>query len=658
MIKRLRLLLLEDNLDDAALMQHELEQAGFAVEARRVETREAFTAHLTSEIDLILSDHDLPEFDALQALALLKKQNLDIPFIIVSGTIREELAIEAMKRGAADYLLKDRLTRLGAAVERALEERQLRQEKQQAHHALKRSEAHFRTLIENALDIITVLDEETTIRYESPSVKRILGYEPEEMIGLQVLDFVHPDDVPTVLEAMAEALAKQGVPHTTTCRFRHKDGSWRMLGAIGQIVVDDEENLRIIVNSRDITEQEQTRKASIEAKEKAEEMNRLKDAFLANMSHEIRTPLAAIIGFADLVAAKVAEPQRRPIHQIRISGQRLLNTLNSVLDLSMLEAGTLTLDRDVLDVAAEVQQTVRVLHPLAREKGLDVQVQLPASKVEALLDRTCLGRILNNLVGNAIKFTEQGGVTIVVRAAAEQVEIAVRDTGIGISEAFVPRLFEAFKQESTGLARSYEGTGLGLAITNKLVELMEGEITVESRKGAGSRFTVAFPRLVAQPEASTKTPDDGGLLASGKRLPWPTRVLAVDDNPAMLYLLERFLEEVLEVPEVDAAGDEETALALARLHRYDVMLLDINLGVIRTGVDVLHELRQLPAYATVPAVAVTAYALPGDRERFLEAGFDAYLGKPFTEEELRQVLIEVLPTQNSDRPYPSLKSVG
>ena len=136
------------------------------------------------------------------------------------------------------------------------------------------------------------------------------------------------------------------------------------------------------------------------------------------------------------------------------------------------------------------------------------------------------------------------------------------------------------------------------------------------------------------------------------------RVLAMDDNPAMLYLLERFLDEVPEVNEVDTAEDEETALALTRRHRYDVVLLDINLGGIRTGVDVLHELRQVPEYAAVPAVAVTAYALPGDRERFLEAGFDAYLGKPFTEEQLREVLIAVLPAQNSGRPYPSVKSVG
>lgn len=656
MTQHLRVLLLEDNADDAALIQHTLEQAGFAVQARRVETRDAYLTHLTSEIDLILSDHHLPAFDALQALALLKEQDLDVPFIIVSGAIREELAVEAMKRGAADYLLKDRLTRLGAAVERALEKRRLRQEKQQTHRALKRSEAYFRSLIENALDLITVLDEAMTIRYESPSIERILGYESDELIGLKVLDFMHPDDVPVVLETMAEVLAKQGVPQTLTCRFRHRDGSWRILGAIGQVVVDDEENLRIIVNSRDITEQEQARIALIEAKEKAEEMNRLKNAFLTNISHEIRTPLAAILGFSDLVATEVPQSQRQSIQQIRISGERLLNTLNSVLDLSMLEAGTLALDREVLDVPAEVRQTVQLLQPLARKKGLDLHVQLPASKVEALLDRACLDRILNNLIGNAIKFTEQGRVTVTVRTVEERLDIEVSDTGIGISEAFMPRLFEAFKQESTGLARSHEGTGLGLTITKKLVSLMEGEITVESQKDAGSRFTVAFPRSIVQQEASTEGLD-GGWHPPVEHSQRHARVLALDDNLALLYLLERFLEAMPEVNEVDTAEDEKTALALARRQRYDIVLLDINLGVIRTGVDVLHALRQLPAYATVPAVAVTAYALPGDRERFLEAGFDAYLGKPFTEEQLRKVLLQMLPTQANDKVYQSVKSV-
>ena len=532
MVTPLHVLILEDTPDDVVLMLHELEQTGFDPAWHCVETEAAYLDHLDQDWEVILADYTLTQFDALRALALLKEREHDVPFIVVTGSISEEAAVECMKRGASDYLLKDRLARLGPAVQHALEEKRIRDEKRQAEEAL------------------------------------------------------------------------------------------------------------------------------VQARDEAEEMNRLKDAFLANMSHEIRTPLTAIIGFADLAAAKAAESQRGHIRQIKTSSYRLLNTLNSVLDLSMLEAGTLTLNRDVLDVAAEVQQTVQLLHTLARDKGLDVQVQLPASKVEALLDRACLGRILNNLVGNAIKFTERGEVTVAVHARAEQVEIVVSDTGIGISEAFMPRLFEAFKQESTGLARSHEGTGLGLAITKKLVSLMEGEITVESRKSEGSRFTVAFPRLITQPEASTKTPDDGGLFASGKRLPWPTRVLTVDDNPAMLYLLERFLEEVLEVQEVGAAGDEETALALARLHRYDVVLLDINLGVIRTGVDVLHELRQVPEYATIPAVAVTAYALPGDRERFLEAGFDAYLGKPFTEEELRQVLIEVLLAQDRGRPHQSMESVG
>ena len=495
-----------------------------------------------------------------------------------------------------------------------------------------------------------------TILYESPSIERILGYESDELIGLKVLDFMHPDDVPMVLETMAEVLAKQGVPHTMTCRFRHHDGSWRILGAIGQVVVDDEENLRIIVNSRDITEQEQARIALIEAKEKAEEMNRLKNAFLTNISHEIRTPLAAILGFADLVATEVPEPQRQSIQQIRISGERLLNTLNSVLDLSMLEAGTLALNREVLDVPAEVRQTVQLLQPLARKKGLDLHVQLPVSKAEALLDRACLGRTLNNLIGNAIKFTEQGRVTVTVRTVEERLEIEVSDTGIGISEAFMPRLFEAFKQESTGLARSHEGTGLGLTITKKLVSLMEGEITVESQKNAGSRFTVAFPRSIVQQDASTEGLD-GGWHPPVEHSQQHARVLALDDNLALLYLLERFLEAMPEVNEVDTAEDEKTALALARRQRYDIVLLDINLGVIRTGVDVLHTLRQLPAYATVPAVAVTAYALPGDRERFLEAGFDAYLGKPFTEEQLRKVLLQMLPAQANDKVYQSVKSV-
>jgi len=384
-----------------------------------------------------------------------------------------------------------------------------------------------------------------------------------------------------------------------------------------------------------------------EAKEHAEEMSRLKSAFLANMSHEFRTPLAGIIGFTTLMADEASDEQREFIHLIEQSGQRLLNTLNAILDLSMLEAGSMEADHEVLDVAEEVRRKVALLRPLAKEKGLALKVHTPAEVVPALLDRSLLERILNNLVDNAIKFTEQGEVIVEVQPVDGQVEIRVRDTGIGIGADFLPGLFEAFRQESTGAGRLYEGTGLGLTITKKLLDFLGGTITVESKKDRGSTFTVSFPLRVATIAPRVPAPP-AHEPAPGERLRASVRALALDDNEAMLYLLERYLEDY--DVEVDTAMDEETTLTLARQHQYDVVLLDINLGHPRDGVDVMRKLRTLPGYQRVPMLAVTAYAMPGDRERFLAAGFDEYLGKPFTQEQLHKMLNQVLSSQDSKTP--------
>ena len=657
----LRVLILEDVPDDAELMLLELREAGFDPTWHRVDIEAAYLDHLDQDWDVILADYTLTQFDALGALEVLKERGLDIPFIVVTGSISEEAAVACMKRGASDYLLKDRLARLGPAVQNALEEKQVREARRQAEDQLLLQT----TALEAAANGVVITDREGTILWVNPAFTDLTGYSAREAIGQNPRLLKSDRQDHAFYQDLWETILSGRVWQGELIN-RARDGRlYPEEMTITPLKGSDGEITHFIAIKQDITARKQYEEALIQARDEAEEMNRLKDAFLANMSHDIRTPLSAIIGFADLIAMEVPESHRRHIHQIKTSGKRLLNTLNSVLDLSMLEAGTLELHLEVLDVVAEVQQIVQLLPPVARGKGLDLQMQFPASKVEAMLDRACLDRILTNLIGNAINFTERGEVTLVVRARAEQVEIEVSDTGIGISEAFMPYLFEAFKQESTGLTRSHEGTGLGLTITKQLIALMEGEITVESRKGEGSRFTVTFPRLATQPEAATKAPEAATKAPeaaprhpAGKHSLWPARVLAVDDNPAMLYLLERFLEEMPEASEVDTAEDEESALALARRQRYDVVLLDINLGVIRTGVDVLQALRQLPEYAMVPAVAVTAYALPGDRERFLEAGFDAYLSKPFTEEQLRQVLIAVLLAQDSDRPHQSVKSVG
>ena len=374
-----------------------------------------------------------------------------------------------------------------------------------------------------------------------------------------------------------------------------------------------------------------------EAREKMEELLKLKSAFLNNMSHELRTPLTGILGFAEILTEEIADERREFAERIVTSGVRLQDTLNSILDLAQLEGGSLELSSVRVDVGAEVRASASTYRHAAERKGLDFRIRTPESPAEAYLDRASLYRVTKSLIDNAIKFTMTGAVTIDVTADESRVYIHVHDTGIGISEAFIPHMFAEFRQESMGTARSYEGSGLGLSITKRLVELMGGCISVDSRRDEGSTFSVSFPRAVQSPLELSSSGYRQDPDAAESRL--VNRILVLDDNVDTLTLTHHQLRDRFHV---ETVADVDAALSTARCTRFDALVLDITLGGSQDGVDVLHALRELDTYRNVPVVALTAHAMPADRDRFLRAGFDAYLSKPFTKQEITETLERLL----------------
>jgi PAS domain S-box-containing protein len=368
-------------------------------------------------------------------------------------------------------------------------------ERQHAEEQLRAAEAQFRGLVEQSLVGIYIIQDGRFV-YANPALAESLGYATEALMGdVPVEDVVYDDDWPLVRDNLQKRYRGDIQEIKYSFRIRRLDGTLRTVEVHGARTEHDGEPA-VIGTLLDVTDRMKHEQQLVAAKEQAEEMNRLKSAFLANMSHEIRTPLTSIIGFADLIASS-PESAAEFAGLIQRSGERLLWTLNSVLDLAQLEAGALKLTTGRIDLHAEVREVMDQFRPQAQRKGIALRLDLPDDPVYGWVDRAAVARVTTNLVSNAVKFTDDGFVAATLRPDGDVVELRVTDTGIGIGADFLKKVFDEFRQESTGAGRTHEGSGLGLTITRRLVELMDGSITVESTPGEGTTFTVRLPRAQA-----------------------------------------------------------------------------------------------------------------------------------------------------------------
>ena len=391
----------------------------------------------------------------------------------------------------------------------------LRLQVRRRSEALRSSEARYGHLFDAAADPVIVLDVERggEVVEANAAAQRAFGVN---------LNGDRPDGRPARLSELAadegEAAfhlgdADRNGAASTVLELRRPDGT-HVPYEIETRRLTEGRGRSFVAVARNVTERRAYEhglltaiSAAEEARERAEEAARLKSSILANMSHEIRTPLTAILGFADILREEVPEDLYDYADTIKAGGKRLLDTLNDILDFARLDAERAAIVPEPLDAAAVVRESVALLATLAQRKGLGLHLQSSASSVPVVHSASALERVVTNLVGNAIKFTERGEVRVTLHAAPEFFALRVQDTGVGISEAFLPELFEAFKQESDGHGRSHEGTGLGLAITKRLVDLMGGEIRVWSHKGEGTLFEVALPVEAPAPDLPLDLPD-------------------------------------------------------------------------------------------------------------------------------------------------------
>jgi PAS domain S-box-containing protein len=485
-------------------------------------------------------------------------------------------------------------------------------------------------------------DSEGRFTYLSRDIRHLTGFGRTDMIGRtrRVLFGDRPDIFAAQgWEWLEERVAAREPFSDFIYSVRREDGDRAWLEIGGKPVLDASGGFQgYRGGARDVTKLIQARLA-------AEAANRTKSTFLATMSHEIRTPLNGVLGMAQLLEDTLATPeQREMVEAIRASGEGLLAIINDILDMSKIEAGKMTLEAVAFD-PAEVARRALALHaPLARERGLALAVDCaPEHPALRLGDAHRLQQVIHNLLSNAIRFTETGGVTLRLRAAdAEPLRIEVVDTGIGMTGEQLDRLFNPFEQAETSTTRRFGGTGLGSAIVRQLVELMGGRVSVDSRPGGGTRVAVDLPLPLAPDRARADAPPTGGAAGGEGAAQAPLgglRLLVADDNATNRRLLELMLTRA--GAEVTLTADGRAALEAWAPGRFDALLLDISMPEM-DGLAALAAIRARagPAGAPPPqALAITANAMTHQVAEYLAAGFAGHVGKPFRRETL---LAEVL----------------
>lgn len=517
----------------------------------------------------------------------------------------------------------------------------------------------FKTTLDFTQDCVFMFDPDTLrFFYVNQGATSQVGYGIEELMQMTPVDIKPDFDEAEFRELIAPMRVSDGSSMTIETRHRHKDGHDVEVEIILQYIAPADEPPRFVAVVRDITQRkqveqtlrqfneeleqrvEQRTQELVEARDEAQRANQAKSEFLSRMSHELRTPMNAILGFAQLLHIDEESPlqqaQRDNVQEILHAGSHLLELINEILDLARIEAGKLSMSLEPVSLAPLIQECLTLIGPLAEERGIGVADSGSGCTGNVLADRTRLKQVILNLLSNAVKYNrEQGSVSVGCVKKENMVHIRVSDTGRGFSPEQQQHLFMPFERldaDKSGI----EGTGIGLALSQRLVDLMQGEIRVESKQGVGSTFSVQLPLTAGIDENEFSPPADNRLPGEKVLIQRQWDVLCIEDNAANLRLLERIFSQRKDI-RLSSAMLPGLGLELAQVHQPDLILLDINLPDM-DGYEVMECLRTHEASRHIPVIAISANAMPKDLARGKAAGFVDYLTKPLDVDRLMRVI--------------------
>lgn len=631
----LKILFVEDLSSDYELAVHEIKTAKIDFEPIRVETESEFFSALRSfDPDVIISDYSLPSFNGTRALEISMEYNPFCPFIILTGSMNEETAVDCLKSGATDYVLKERIKRLPYAVKESLVRKSTLLQKEEALKKLRSSEDQLKQSQKIANIGSWEFNFNTGLVTASEEAKNIYGVYENSFSIDQVQEMVVESYRPTLDAALYDHI-HLGKPYDVEFQVvRYDDKVIRHVHSIAQFDKDKNCLVGII---RDITEKKVNQKLQQEiilAKESA----KFKHDFLAHMSHEIRTPLTGIEGIVDLMGkTPLNDIQKDYLETLRFSSENLKNIINEVLDYSKIEAGKININPRPFKTTELFDKAEKLFHSICK-KDLKFQCKTDKKIPENLYaDKHRIFQIITNLLSNAVKYSHRGTVVLhAERIDADDddyfyVRIAIDDQGPGIHPKLKKKLFKPFSQLHDPDEVEIEGSGLGLSICRELSILLGGEIDVNSELGKGSQFWFTFKTQKAEPEKQGSDLNTPKKLHKQKSL----NILLVEDKVVNQKVIALMLESLGH--SVVIANNGKEAVQVFKPDVFDLVLMDIQMPVMN-GVEATRKLKEMYKDQLPFIIGLSAGAMQGDREKYIQMGLDEYLIKPVKTEDFNHMI--------------------